>query len=652
MCGIAGAIDLAGTRTFSVERLLAMTAALTHRGPDDEHVHVEPGLALGVRRLAIVDIPDGRQPLSNEGGDVWVAVNGELFDYPELRRRLLSRGHRFRTHCDTEAWVHLYEDHGTAVFEHTFGQYAVSLWDRTRRTLLLARDRMGICPLYYTQVDRWLLWASEVKALLASGLVAPEPDVAAINHFFTFFCSPTSRSFFQGVTLLLPGQMVEVRAGRIHKRQYWDLDFPDRGSEQRFADDQAAVQQLEHLLRHAVVRRLRGDVPVVCYLSGGLDSTVTLALCAQQRAEPMHCFTVGLDGAGPDERSQASESAAVLGSRLTTRTFNRLDIATAFPDLIHAAEGPVMDTSCACLMRLAEEVHQQGYKVAMTGEGADEALAGYVWFKSHRIGRDILRPVVPFLPRMIHEFMLLAIGGGAAHRPRRDAMNGVRTVQQEIAELMGQTRESLFCRDLWARLGDHCPFDDLDLPNARVGRWHPLNQSLYVGYKVMLPGLLMMAKGDRAAMNSSVETRYPYLDEEVVQFCAAIHPYYKLRGLTNKWLLRQVAARVVPPRIAARKKTMFRASMADAFLGPERPLWVDQLLSPESLRATGLFREAGVNDARRSQAKRRITPRRSFLDMGLMSVIATQLWMHHYCGGGLADLPAHAAAPAAFKDSA
>ncbi len=640
MCGIAGAIDLKGQRIFPEDRLRRMTQAIHHRGPDDEHVHIEPGVALGACRLAIIDLDHGRQPISNERGNVWVAFNGELFDYPELRAQLLSRGHQLKTRCDTEAWVHLYEDYAEAVFDHTYGQFAVSLWDRERRTLLLGRDRVGICPLYYTESDGWLLWGSEVKALLASGMVEVRPDRRALNHFFTFFSAPTNRSFFEGISLLSPGQFLKICDGRIEQRQYWDLTFPDAGHERRFDDPNVARDELESRLQHAVERRLRSDVPVVCYISGGLDSTVTLTLCCAQRSEPVPSFTIGFDGAGPDERWAATESANVLGSPLSTLTFTPAELAMAQPELVRAAEGPVMDTSCACLMRLAGLVHQKGYKVALTGEGADEALAGYVWFRSAKFGRKLER-VLPFMPPLMQRIALRTIGGGDAHRPPHAAMAGTRPVQQDIAELLCQTRETLFAPAMWDALADHCPFAALDLTNDNIARWHPLNQSLYVGYKVMLPGLLMTAKGDRVAMNSSVETRYPYLDNDVIEFCAGIDPELKLRKYTGKWLLREVAAKVLPRQIARRPKTMFRAKLAEAFCGPSGPEWVAQLLSPESIARTGYFDHEGIEQFKRRLAGHRLSTARPFLDMGLMCTISTQLWHHTYCGGGLCDLPTY-----------
>ncbi|MFI5456101.1 MAG: asparagine synthase (glutamine-hydrolyzing) [Isosphaerales bacterium] len=640
MCGIAGAVDLNGRREFSASRLLAMTGAIAHRGPDDEQIHVEPGVGLGVRRLSIVDLAGGRQPISNEDGTIWVIQNGELFEYPELQSALTARGHRLATRCDTELWVHLYEDMGERFFDKARGQFAVALWDRNRRTLVLGRDRVGICPLYYTQVDGWLLWGSEIKALLASGMVDARPDAKGIDLFFNTFCAGTTRTFFEGIKSIPPGHYLRVKDGLIELKKYWDLDFPDAGEERRLDDPAPLVDELEFLMRQAVERRLRGDVPVVSYISGGLDSTVVLGLSSRQRGSAVPSFTIGLDNAGPDERSHASESAKVLGSTLETVTMNRGDIVAAYPELIRAAEGPVMDSSAACLLRLAHAVHAKGYKVVLTGEGADEALAGYAWFKTEKI-RNLLSvgPVLNLL-KGARSLTLASIGGGRAHRPELLGIRGVRTAQQDVYDFMGQARSLLYSAAMWDRLAGHAFQDDLDITNDRFGRWHPLNQSLYVGYKVMLAGLLLLGKGDRVAMNSSVEARYPLLDDDVISFCASIAPEYKLRGLKDKWLLRRVAARTLPPRIANRPKTMFQASRSEAFLGQDRPPWIDQLLSPESLKATGWFDPERVARERTAQMRfLRITPKRIIMDLSLMCVVSTQLWHHLFLGGGLCELP-------------
>ncbi len=526
------------------------------------------------------------------------------------------------------------------MFEKARGQFAVSLWDRNSRTLILGRDRVGICPLYYTMVDGWLLWGSEIKALLASGLVAARPDVKGVDHLFTFFCAGTTRTFFEGISSLPPGHFLTIRDGRVSKHCYWDLDFPDAGQEERLDDPTPLVEELEALLEQSVERRLRSDVPVVSYISGGLDSTVVLGFCSRHRGEPIPAFTIGLDKAGPDERAHATEAAEMLGSPLTTVAMDRSKIAATFPELVRAAEGPVLDTSCAALLRLAQAVHGQGYKVALTGEGADEALAGYVWYKTQAIRDRITGRIGPTLPRLFRKGLMASVSGRNPKLPPELAIAGTRPAQQDLYELISQSKPQLYSAGMWGLLGDHSPYSDLDVTNDRIKRWAPLNQSLYVGYKVMLAGLLMISKGDRIAMNTSVETRYPFLDDDVIAFCSRIAPEYKLKGRTEKWILRQVAARILPARIANRPKTMFRADMSATFLGPNRPGWVDQLLSPESLRATGYFDPEGVAHQRAWQTRiPRITPSRFVHDVGLTCVVSTQLWHHIYCGGGLCDLP-------------
>ena len=312
-------------------------------------------------------------------------------------------------------------------------------------------------------------------------------------------------------------------------------------------------------MQQAVERRLRSDVPVVTYISGGLDSTVVLGLCGRHRGERIPAFTIGFEGAGPDERVHSTEAARVMGSPLTTVIMDKSKIGATFPELVRAAEGPVLDTSCAALLRLAQAVHQQGYKVALTGEGADEALAGYVWYKTQKFRDGVYRTVGRSAPRLLRNLVARSVAGRRMVIPPEQAIGGVRPAQQDLYEMISQSKPILYSEAMWQQLGDHSPYSDLDITTDRMSRWHPLNQSLYVGYKVMLAGLLMISKGDRIAMNASVETRYPYLDDDVIAFCAGIAPEYKLHGMTEKWILRQVAKKILPKKIANRPKTMFRA---------------------------------------------------------------------------------------------
>jgi len=266
MCGIAGLIDLRDRRPVDQSFLQPMVEAIRHRGPDDLGFHVEPGLGLGACRLSIIDIAGGHQPISNEDGTIWVAFNGELFDYPEIRQSLLARGHTLKTRCDTEAIVHLWEDHGEQLFDRLRGQFAFALWDARQRCLILARDRAGISPLYWSRQDDWLLFGSEIKAILASGRVAARVDPRGLDHLFTFFCQSAARTCFAGVNSLLPGHYLKIQGNRVESHRYWDLNFPDAGDE-RVGVESKLVDELDGVMTRAVERRLRSDVPVVSYLS-------------------------------------------------------------------------------------------------------------------------------------------------------------------------------------------------------------------------------------------------------------------------------------------------------------------------------------------------------------------------------------------------
>ncbi len=639
MCGIVGALDLTGSREFSRDRLLAMARAIAHRGPDDEHIHLEPGLAMGVRRLSIIDLANGRQPIANESKNVWVAYNGELFDYSEIRHELIQQGHHMLTKCDTETWVHLYEDHGEKMFNFAHGQFAISLWDKNNHTLFLGRDRVGICPLYYTVASGWLLWASEVKSLFSSGLVTPKPDLKGIDYLFNFFCAGPRRTFFEGITLVPPGHYIKVKDGQLKICQYWDLNFPDAGDERRSANPAPLIEELDSLLNKAVQKRIRCDVPVASYVSGGVDSSLILGIGSRLSKKPLPAFTISLDKVGPDERSKSEESAAICGSPLTTLTVDKSQLVEAFPELILAVEGPILDTSCSALMQLAAVVNQQGYKVVLTGEGADEAFAGYTCFKAQKISEITRHYLGPALSRWTRKLTQFSVHRKPQHPLVSDGLYGAHPAQQFLFETVGLGRESVYSEAMWEGLAQHNPYDDLEITNKKISQWDTLNQSLYVGYKVMLPGLLMLSKGDRVAMHSSVETRYPYLDDDVISFCASIDPAYKLRGLTEKWILRKVAAKILPNNIANRRKISFSTHLSSIFFDKNRPQWVDQLLSYESIKKAGYFDPAKVARERMLLSSYpHIMPRQFVLDAVLVTVITTQLW-HHLFFGGLCELP-------------
>jgi asparagine synthase (glutamine-hydrolysing) len=647
MCGIAGAVDLAGNRLLPEPVLHRMADAILHRGPDEDGYYREDGVALANRRLSIIGLFDGRQPIANEDRSVHVVFNGELFDYPERRKELEAKGHRFRSHCDTELFPHLWEEYGEAMFDHLHGQFAVALYDRRQRRLILARDRFGICPLYWTRQGDWLFFASEVKALLASGRVPARPDLRGINHAFTFFALPGPVTCFEGVQILLPGHYLDISADShalrsLRERTFWEIDFPDRGQEQHGQNQKQLVDRFEQLMLRAVEKRLRADVPVVSYLSGGVDSSTVVALACKVRGEPIPTFTIRIDDPTLDETSEAGVVARHLNARPTVVKFGADETLCTYPDLVRAAEGPVIDTSCAALLLLARQVHADNYKVALTGEGADEWLAGYPWYKIHKLLGCL--DVVPGLSLSLSLRRLFLRLTGAplfsrAAMQRTLAAVGGPNPWLDIYGLVSLSKLRFFGPELRQVMTEHSPYEDLGLNLERARRWHPLNRGLYIGARVHLPGLLLNAKGDRVAMHSSVETRYPFLDEDVFAFLAGLAPRWKMKGFGDKHLLRLLAERYLPPSIAWRRKAMFRAPL-DSFHIDKPPTFVEQLFSRESLRKTGYFDVEAVGHWRQAfKQMGRHSAQRLALEMGLAGVLSTQLWHHLYIDASLAELP-------------
>ena len=647
MCGIAGAIDLRAEQDVEPGVIERMAAAIIHRGPDEEGFFVDQGLSLASRRLSIVGLADGQQPVYNEDRSVVVVFNGELFDWPEKRAELEARGHTFRTHCDTEILVHMWEEYGEEMLPRLRGQFAFALYDTKQRQLILARDRIGIVPLHWARRGDWFYFCSEIKGILASGKVAAEADRRGLDHIFTFFALPTRRTCFKDISSLLPGSYMKIRfreAGQVadtSEHVYWDLEFPDHGEEYRPRDEAMLIEDFSDVLSHAAEIRLRADVPVVSYLSGGVDSTTILSMASKIQGKPLPSFTIEIPTPGLNEVDRAMAAAKTVGNKPTVVTCGGKEISAAYPKLIEAAESPVMDTSCAALLCLAEEVSNQGFKVALTGEGADEALAGYPWLKVNRLLCMFDRG--EFRPSNFVRASIMKITSPhrkwSKVRRYQDVIGGPHGIT-DLYALISMSRDRFYSKDMFKQLDGHFAFEDLQLNLDGIKRWHPLNKSIYFGYKTMLPGLLMHHKGDRPAMYNSVETRYPFLDEEFVALCAKVHPRWKLRGLMkDKVLLRKFAADFLPKDITSRPKTMFRAPFANTFF-ENPPAYIDQLLSEESLEKTGYFDPASVLDYRKNYSRYTwFSGRRLIIEMGLTGVMATQLWHHLYLGDDLCELP-------------
>lgn len=644
MCGIAGILDLRGRREPDRAAVERMAERIFHRGPDEDGYLFAPGIGVGQRRLSIVGLSDGQQPIYNEDRTVAVMYNGELFDYPEQKAALEAQGHVFRTHSDTELLVHFYEQYGERMFDHLHGQYAFALFDLKNRKVILARDRVGICPLHWARRGDWFYFGSEIKAILSSGQVKPECDLRGLDHMFTFFAMGTRRTMFEGISSILPGHFLRIQfrddgePADVVEQKHWDLDFPDAGEEYDPADPTTLIDEYDAVFRRAVEVRLRADVPVVGYLSGGIDSAMVMAVASKIRGQSLPSFTIRIPKL--DETPQAMVAARHIGTRPTIVHCDAQVISDAYTKLISAADCPVVDTSCASLWCLAREVHNQGYKVALTGEGSDESQAGYVWFKTNKLMRWL--DFAGFKPSSVYSRFFRKVTAphvSLAEQRRIDRLFGGPHAQSEMYNFVATSRHRFYSDQTKQRLGDFLAYEDLAFDFERMKRWHPLNRSLYVGYKTLLCGMLLNHKGDRIAMSNSLETRYPFLDDEVISLCARIHPRWKLRRARfDKYLLRQTATRYLPREVALRPKKMFRAPMADSFFG-HAPPFVDQLLSEESLQKTGYFDAAKVRKQFLGYRNGEFGTVRYFNEMGLVTVLSTQLWHHLYLGGGLCELP-------------
>ena len=608
MCGIAG---FSGPDVYpdAARPLLArMIHTLAHRGPDGYGFHAEPGVGLAHARLSIIDLATGDQPIHNPHRDVWTVFNGEIFNYIELRAELEAAGHVFYTRSDTEVIVHLYDRHGDRFVEYLNGQFAIALWDARRQRLVLARDRAGIRPLFHVRAQGRTWFASEVKALLAALPQCASIDPAGLIQTFTYWSTLEPQTIYRDVQSLPPGCLLAIESdGSETLRRYWDWTFPDAADsapvrEPRSVDQAAA--ELRELLVDAVRLQLRADVPVGAYLSGGLDSSGIVAMIRGFTQTPVRTFSVAFEDGEFDESEHQMAMVRYLGTDHTTLRCTRRDIGDAFPRLIRHTETPVLRTAPVPLMLLAGSVREQGYKVVLTGEGADEVFGGYDLFKEAKIRRFWARQpdsrMRPLLLQRLYGYLENSpvrnpafaqsfFGQGMEHLQRPIFAHTPRwaTSQRALAFLSPELRASV---------GDWNPLEAYErtLP-AEISSWSGLARDQYVEAKSLLAGYLLSSQGDRVAMASSIEGRVPYLDHRVIEFANRLPASFKIRGMTEKYILRRALSDLLPQEILQRTKQPYRAPDSQSFFFDGQPLdYVAELMGADSIRAAGYFDPASV----------------------------------------------------------
>jgi asparagine synthase (glutamine-hydrolysing) len=642
MCGIAGIVDLAGGNPPDSATIRRMISALRHRGPDEFGIYLDERTGLGHARLSIIDLATGQQPLASEDGSILIVYNGEVYNYVELREELRALGRPFKTSSDTEVIVQAYRQWGEEMVDRLNGQFAFALWDASKSRLFMARDRLGIRPLYWSMRSGRFHFASEVKAIFTDPSVPRELDPRGIDQIFTFWTTVAPTTPFRGINELPPGCTLTLDAGlpgspELREKRYWELRYPEEGASHALSLEEASEELLERLHRATELRMLRADVPVGSYLSGGIDSSVIAALGRRAKEGTFRTYSVRFADEEFDETGYQKMMVDHLHSDHADIMCERKGIAAIFPDVIYHTERPVLRTAPAPLFMLSGLVRDNGFKVVLTGEGSDEILAGYDIFREAKIRafwsrqpESTRRPLLlerlyPYMARspsasraMARKFfgqgLELAGRPGFSHHPRWSATAALKRLFSPTM------REAVSGTEAAEELVSTLP--------EEFGSWDLLSQSQYLEITTLLSGYLLSSQGDRMLMAHSVEGRFPFLDHEVVQFCNSLPPSYKLRVLDEKHLLKRCSRGLVPDPILTRPKQPYRAPDAPSFVGGESGdlAYVGRVMSPEAVLAAGIFDAGGIT---RLKAKCEAQAERGQFsnsdNMAFIGVLSTQL---------------------------
>lgn len=632
MCGITGLINLeVSMPRCDATKIRRMIAMLDHRGPDDTGIYLDEMVGLGHSRLSIIDLEHGKQPIHNETGSVQVVFNGEIFNYPELRKELIKSGHQFYTQTDTEVIVHLYEEYGDRFPEFLNGQFAIALWDRTVKCLYLVRDRTGIVPLFYTTIDNRLYFGSEIKAILAGTQQVPSLDPAALDQVMTFWSAAGEKTVFKNILSVMPGQFLKIDQKGIIKHRYWEWEYPPHG-DYCTSSAEEIQEAVSELLIDATQIRLRSDVPVGAYLSGGLDSSVLVALMHHHTDISLRTFSLGFDSDEHDETAFQEILIKSLSADHSRILCQKQAIADTFPEAVWHMETPVLRTAPVPMMHLSGLVHEMGYKVVLTGEGADEVLGGYDIFKEAKIRQfwakapqsefrplllKRLYPYLDFTRTQTQAYLKNFFGVGLdtpelpwfSHLPRWQTT-------AKCKEFFSDNIKQVLTQDVLTSLDEIIP--------QEMSSWSPFNRAQYLEAKILMPGYLLSSQGDRMLMSHSVEGRFPFLDHRLIEYVNKLDPVWRMKVLNEKYLLKRTMQDIVPAEIIQRYKQPYRAPDIPAFTEPEIPEYVHEMMSPSKVHDYGYFDPDRVRKLFAKVEKGRASSARD--SMAFVGILSTQLW--------------------------
>jgi len=637
MCGIAGYYQIKGKARPDRELMGRMVNMIRHRGPDEFGAYFDDRCFLGQARLSIIDLSTGSQPLSNEDGTIWITFNGEIFNYIELRPELEKLGHKFRTSSDTEVIVHAYEQWGKECLSRFNGQWAFAIYDRKKGSLFVSRDRLGVRPIFYTIHHGRFYFASEIKSIFCDATVPRRIDFRGLDEIFTWWTTAPPRTAFVDVNELEPGSYVEVCDGLVNKRRYWQMQFPETYDRERSLDSWA--EELHGLLVDAVRLRLRADVPVGAYLSGGLDSSATTSLIKHFTTNRVETFSIAFHDKAYDESGYQKQVAEYLGTNHHQIQCGYRDIAENFPQVIWHTERPILRTAPAPLYMLSGLVRKNNFKVVLTGEGSDEIFGGYDIFKEALVRKfwskdpdstwrpSLLRKLYPTLPLSAARARFYLETFYRAGLSETDKYHF-----SHIPRINTTSKIKLFFTDdVRTEIGGYdslCAFEKFMPGNFH--NWHHLSRAQYLESTSLLSGYLLSSQGDRVTAAHSVEGRFPFLDYRVVELGTRIPPWHKILGLKEKVVLKRAMKKELPPEITGRVKQPYMAPDSNSFVQPDSPAYVDEMLSEASVKEVGIFNPAYVAQMKEKCA-RLSHAHLSFKDnMSFIGILSTQLLYKQY----------------------
>jgi asparagine synthase (glutamine-hydrolysing) len=604
MCGIAGIYNYHSrqepSQELSIKRMLSI---IRHRGPDESGIYIAANAAIGSVRLSVIDIASGQQPMCDESGNYWIVYNGEIFNYEQLSNDLKKKGVQLKTKCDTEVVVQMYALYGSACLALFNGQFSFCIYNKKNKEFFLARDRVGIRPLFYWAQNNAFAFCSEIKGLFTLSQVKKVLRPESLAQIFTCWTTISPDTPFEDIYELPPGHHMRVSSSKIQIEKYWSLDFPFDGNTNTSSLPDL-VEEFNVLLKDAVKIRLRADVPVGAYLSGGLDSSVTTSLIHEINPDILNTFSIGFKDKAFDETAYQLEAVRYFNTNHTAFECTPTEIAEQFSNTVWHTEFPILRTAPTPMFILSKKVRERNIKVIITGEGADEFLGGYNIFKESKIRRFWAKePKSTVRPKLLSKlYPYLSTMENANNMMASRMFFGYKLTEtnnpfySHLLRWHNTSRiKAFFSDDVSTKLNGYDPVESLypKLPDNFM-KWSDLAKSQYLEASIFMSGYLLSSQGDRMAMANSVEGRYPFLDYRVIEFCGKLNDNFKLNGLNEKFLLKKMSSGKIPASITKRTKQPYRAPIADSFFNAGSPAYISESLSEENLRSFGLFNHLKV----------------------------------------------------------